>query len=237
MKVNSIIAGLGEVGGALKKVLEEHYEVVGIDVNTKREDYPDSCENLNVCIPYSGDFIGICNKYISLFSPQLTIVHSSVPIGTTKQLKGNVVHSPVRGRHPNIYEDLKRYVKFVGYNDDLSFAYATQYLNIFKTVFTKGTDTTEFLKIVSLAKYMAYLGIADEINEMAKIVDVDYEDVKLWDKTQNDQIQHSYDDMQLPILNPPKGRPGGHCVMPVTELLIHDKRFNPKIISQIFSKY
>lgn len=234
--VNSIVIGQGEVGKALKAVLSKEYDVYGIDIDTVR--FPASCQFLNICIPYSKEFVKIVNDYVERFKPSLTIIHSSVPIGTTKKIKGFTVHSPVRGRHPNIAQDLRRYIKFVGYNDKKSLLMAIDYLGkCFSLKVIPSSDETEFLKIASLTKYLVYLWIADEINNACRNGDFNYENVKLWDRSQNDKIGHSYKDMKWPILNPPLGKIGGHCVLPISEYGVKDERFDSKIIGKILKKY
>lgn len=235
-EVHSIIVGMGEVGQALKNVLEDKYEVFGVDVNTK--DLPESCKALNICIPYSKDFINIVNNYVDKFKPVLTVNHSSVPVGTTKLISGNVVHSPIRGKHPQLTRGIKKYVKYIGYNDQESNDYASNY---FRPVFTyslvPNSDTTEFMKLASLAFYGVMLGLTDELSNMAKKIDVDYGAFKDWILTQNSQVDNFYPCMQWPILNPPKGRIGGHCVMPINRMIINDKRFSAPIILSFLSKY
>lgn len=237
-EINSIVVGLGEVGGALIEVLSEKYHCFGIDENTAVEEYPKDCKILNICIPWGNHFVEIVNEYIERLRPDLTINHSSVPIGTTKKLNGNVIHSPVRGKHPNIKDGLKKYVKFVGYNNDDGLVMGSAYLDkVFKTDFVYNTDCTEFLKIQSLAKYLVYLGLADEINEMAETVGCKFSHVQEWDRTQNKAINDFYDDMKWPVLSAPKGKIGGHCVMQVTKLGVIDEGLNAPIISKVYKKY
>jgi UDP-N-acetyl-D-mannosaminuronate dehydrogenase len=244
--VHSVVVGLGEVGGALYNILKDHYRVVGIDLDRGvghacADDgtiYAGQCEYLNICIPYSEKFVDVVNDYIKQFKPLLTINHSSVPVGTTKKLIGTVVHSPVRGRHPKIDEGLKLYKKFVGYNDATGYVEGIRYFDgVFDTEFVANSDTTEFLKIISLAKYLVYLAMADEVNECCKAFGVDYELVKKWDRSQNEFINKFYPDLKLPILDPPGGVCGGHCVMPVTEMMIDDKRFSAPLVVEARSRY
>jgi len=234
-KVNSIVIGLGEVGSSLKAVISEHYETAGVDFNSA---HPGSCEYLNICIPYDNDFVNTVNAYVEEFKPALTIVHSTVPVGTTKKIKGQAVHSPVRGKHPNIQDGLRCYVKFIGYNTQDAKILAENYAGkVFDCCYIENTDFTEFMKIQSLAKYCAYLGIADEIAGLCNAIGMDYDLTKLWDKTQNEQVHKFYQDMELPLLDPPNNKIGGHCVLPVTKILVEDDRFNTEIISKIYKKY
>jgi len=201
----------------------------------------DECDYLNICIPYSDEFVDIVNNYVDKFKPELTVIHSTVPIGTTKKIKGLVVNSPVRGKHPQITECLKKYIKYVGYNDDQSYLLAKGYLEkAFTASFIKNSDTTEFMKLASLAFYLAYLGVADEVNDLAEKLDVPYSEIKGWIMTQNAEIDNYYDNMRWPILEPPKGKCGGHCVMPVSKMFLEVSKnvgVDTKIISEAYTRY
>jgi UDP-N-acetyl-D-mannosaminuronate dehydrogenase len=237
-EINSVVVGMGEVGSALFEYILRFFDAFPIDIKTPIEIYPDKCRYLNICIPFSDRFVEDVNEYIERLQPELTINHSSVPVGTTKKLNGLVVHSPIRGKHPNMIGGIEHYIKFIGYNNESGKKMSEEYLGkIFNTFFVENTDHTEFLKIISLSKYLAYLAVADEINEICKSFGVDYKLVKEWDYTQNIEIQRFYHEMKIPVLNPPEGKIGGHCVMPITEMLVNDPRFSSKIISQIYSQY
>jgi UDP-N-acetyl-D-mannosaminuronate dehydrogenase len=60
---------------------------------------------LQICIPVpnKNKFINIAKSYIQEYQPTLTIINSTVPIGTTaelhKQVGGLIAHSPCRGVH------------------------------------------------------------------------------------------------------------------------------------------
>lgn len=232
--INSIVIGMGEVGTALFEIISKNYSCEGLD---KGDWVEDTCKYLNICIPYSKSFVEVVNDYITRYSPKLTIIHSSVPVGTTKLVNGMVVHSPVRGKHPDIKNGLLDYVKFVGYNDGESADLAKEYLSrFFKVEMVDNSDVTELMKIASLAKYGVYLEMAREIDGYFNQIGSSYEYMKRWDETQNEYIGKYYPSMQMPIIEPPKGELGGHCVLPVTEMLLEDKRFNASLPFVAYSK-
>ena len=73
----------------------------------------------HICYPFEiEDFVGECARYIELFKPALTIINSTVGIGTTRSVAERtgtpVVHSPVRGKHVRMLDELHVYTKFVG---------------------------------------------------------------------------------------------------------------------------
>ena len=119
MKKNGkvVVAGLGEVGKPLYDLVSTHYDVIGVDIApTERIEKADI---LHVCYPFQiKDFIGETARYIDLFRPALTIVNSTVAVGTTRAIAERtgaaVVNSPVRGKHARMLEELRMYAKFVG---------------------------------------------------------------------------------------------------------------------------
>ena len=55
---------------------------------------------------------------MELFEPALTVINSTVGVGTTREIADRsglaVVNSPIRGKHARMLEDLSKYKKFVG---------------------------------------------------------------------------------------------------------------------------
>ena len=103
------IIGYGHIGKAIAKF----YENPKIK-DTNRDDNLKGVDVLNICIPYSTDFVKIVKKEIAKIEPKLTIIHSTVEPGTTKKIGGKIVHSPIRGVHPYLYESIKKFVKCIG---------------------------------------------------------------------------------------------------------------------------
>jgi hypothetical protein len=105
MKTN-IVIGLGEIG----KAIQEIFECEGIDKDTEYE--VKHYDVLHICIPYSDKFCDIVEDYKKQFTPDLVIVHSTVPVGTNRKL-GSVA-SPCRGVHPHLTESIRTFVKYFG---------------------------------------------------------------------------------------------------------------------------
>ncbi len=112
--MRNIIIGNGEVGKSLYEVLKDVHETYlrGIeDVELPKT------EVLNICFPYSREFKKQVRKYQKMYEPLVTIIHSTVPIGTCRKL--NATHSPIHGKHPNLSGGIKTFVKFVGGGDPI----------------------------------------------------------------------------------------------------------------------
>src|SRR5437016_6979836 len=98
-----VVIGLGEVGKPLLELLSEHYNALGIDIAPPVGEVG-PVDVLHVCYPFEiKDFIVETVRYINLFKPILTIINSTVGIGTTREVAQRsgaaVAHSPVRGKH------------------------------------------------------------------------------------------------------------------------------------------
>lgn len=244
-KVNNLVVGLGEVGAAVQGMFDG--DVFGIDMDTE---IPEGlkCNCLHVCIPYSNSFHKIVIDYVNQFEPSLVVVHSTVPLGTTMDIgmAGHpggfrAVHSPVRGKHPEIMKGLSGYTKYVGCDDSIAKERWAKFVDdAFPDVcFVDGSRTTEAMKLASLAKYCAYLAVADELKAWSDLNGVDYEKLKDWDLTQNQAIDQFYPNMKLPILDPPDGKIGGHCVLPVTKMFLEEGEYGTTtpLISEAYKTY
>jgi UDP-N-acetyl-D-mannosaminuronate dehydrogenase len=226
--LKSAVIGLGETGRPLFEILQEHYgdDVVGIDLKDDSKYTEGKFDIINICIPYSDIFVDIVKSYQQHLNPSLTIIHSTVPIGTTSKIR-NAVHSPILGRHNRMKEDLKKYVKWIG-GDQLSGAY--EYLDKAKIqCYSVATsEETEALKLMCLAKYGMSIAFAQYCKDIADEYGFDYEDIKLWDEYYNYGVAPW---LKRPILLPPDGRIGGHCIIPNTRIL--NEQHPNKILEEI----
>ena len=113
-----VVVGLGEVGKPLFELISTHHHTIGVDISPPLEGI-EQVEVLHVCYPFQiNDFVGESARYIELFKPKLTIVNSTVAVGTTRLIAERsgsaVVNSPVRGKHKHMLDELCKYTKFVG---------------------------------------------------------------------------------------------------------------------------
>ena len=78
-----IVVGLGEVGIPLLQILRRTYECTGVDVAPVEISHP--CSVLHICYPFRiPDFVGTTVAYIERYKPALTIIDSTLGIGTTR---------------------------------------------------------------------------------------------------------------------------------------------------------
>jgi hypothetical protein len=219
------ILGYGEIGSSIDKLFHPRDKVLVEDKNLNSR-IGEQVEILHVCIPYSKDFIDIVAECTDRIKPELTIIHSTVKVGTTKELFDNginVVHSPVRGMHPNLTESLRVFTKFIG-SDDLELGLKA--LNHFKELditvaMLKSSSATELGKLLDTTYYGVCISFHSYANELCEEVGVPVEDVMgLFNTTYNQgYTKMNVTNVVRPVLYPPKGKIGGHCVVPNAKLL------------------
>lgn len=228
------ILGYGEVGQAVAKFYKNP-----LVKDLKRDDGIARADILNVCIPWSDKFIDIVENEIKNIKPKLTIVHSTVAPGTTKKLSqkfnGMVVHSPVRGVHPNLYKGIKTFVKYIGSDNEKAGRLAEKHLRSLgiKTKLFMPSATTELGKILDTTYYGVVIAWHGEMKKICDMFDVDFEKaVADFNKTYNlGYTKLGMDNVVRPVLLPPKDIIGGHCVIPNAEIL--NKYFNSLAIDLI----
>lgn len=99
-----LVIGNGEIGKALASVLGcDACDVEGVE---GRYDV------LHICFPFSKKFADHVAAYRRRHQAKYVIVHSTVPVGTCREL--GVLHSPVTGVHPHLAESMKIFSKPVG---------------------------------------------------------------------------------------------------------------------------
>jgi UDP-N-acetyl-D-mannosaminuronate dehydrogenase len=167
MKVQQkvVVVGLGEVGKPLFQLASRHHDVIGVDIEPPKQ-HIENVDVLHICFPYEiKDFIGETVRYIDLFKPGVTIVNSTVGIGTTRAIAERsgtpVVNSPVRGKHIRMLEELQHYTKFIGATDDSSARLAAEHFASMglKTKVLAAPEATELAKLTETT----YFGLMSAI--------------------------------------------------------------------------
>lgn len=216
--VNIGILGYGEVGKGIAcfypnpkiKDITRDDGLIGVDI-------------LHVCIPFSEKFIEIVKKEIGEINPKLTIIHSTVAPHTTKAIGGAVVHSPVRGVHPNLHEGIKTFVKYIGADNEDAGKLAKEHfegLGI-KTKAFENSLTTELGKLLDTTYYGVAIAWHGEMKKICEKEGVDFDKVVTdFNNTYNEgYTELGMSNVVRPVLYPPEGEIGGHCVVPNVEIL------------------
>jgi len=219
----SMVVGLGEVGRPLYTLLSKVNPsgTWGYDTGCSEKLYPYfkgetplSVEFLHLCFPWSDEFVKEARKYQQTYRPKITVVHSTVPIGTTSQLR-DAVHSPVMGRHDNMQESLTRITKWIGGPLALEASGLFRSINMRCRVLPT-SEETECLKLLSLAKYGMSIAFAQYQQDICDKRGFSYENIVEWDQEYNRAVRPG---VQRPILWPPGDKIGGHCVIPGAKIL------------------
>ena len=205
-----ILAGMGEIGKAVKEVFGGYHDIYPYDTKGGYDLPKGHYDILLVCFPWQENFIDIVNAYRNLHHIKATIIFSTVPIGTTRQIP-NAVHCPVEGVHPKLAESMRKWHFILGGNNEIvnQFFWDTgKYIAI-----SESPESTEIAKLASTTLYGVNIEFARYINEICKQNNVPYGAINFYNECYN----LLYKDMNMPqysryILTPPEGKKGGHCV-------------------------
>ena len=213
------IVGLGEVGSALKEI----FKADGEDPFKKEYAENKHYDYLHICIPYTDYFIKQVQDYQKKYTPKYTIIHSTVPIGTS--LECNAHHSPVRGVHPNLVDGILTFKKFMGGPDCFEIAKEFGHYRI-TCMCTREARNTEALKLIDTTQYGNLIMMQKEIYNWCLKYKLDYNLIyTLGNETYNEGYTKLFrPDVVRPFLKHMEGKIGGHCVENNAILL---NRFTP----------
>lgn len=228
-----LLIGKGEVGSAIfeaeKNVGNDLY-VIDPSKNVGARDTPECFDVTHICIPYSDTFIKTVSEYVNKYTTKLVIIHSTVAIGTTQKIrkltKVPVVHSPIRGVHPDLHKGLMTFVKYVG-GTLADTKKAKRYLESLGIIvhYSGKAKATELAKILSTSYYGYNILFAKQVSYMCKKFKVDYNEVyKHFNETYNmGYALLDKPNVIRPVLTAPEEIVGGHCITQNFELLPRSK--------------
>ena len=240
-----IVAGLGEIGLPILKLISKKETAVGYDLNTKLMNSRKfkKFENmetrfLHIAIPVNKNFNSNVIELNNKFQPRCIILHSTISPGTTQQIQNKLkiplIFSATRGVHKRMLKDLQKYTKFfaISKNAPKKQWAITEYRKTMKKcgIRTKQMSKPETLELAKILCDTSYLGwlinYAQLTNTIAIKHNVNYDE--MW--TFSDEIHEE-------LGNRPKMFPGfigGHCVIPNLDL-IHNQTLD--LIKKINTKY
>ena len=215
--MKQIVLGIGEVGSPLRAILQadgydpcvQPWTILPID----RYDV------LHVAIPYSHRFLTSVREAQTIWGPRLTIIHSTVPIGTTAQLD-HAVHSPTQGQHETMRRDLLRIPKVIGGPWAEKARGILEHAGFVIHRCYPQAEQTEALKLLCLAKYGTYIAFSHYAKEIGAKVGLTSADIMGWDKLYNAYVTPS--SVRRPLIAPQHERITGHCVIDGVKLLQRD---------------
>ena len=240
-----VVAGIGEIGKSILKLLAKDNVVVGFDLNPdlmdkrKFERYQKlKTSFLHITIPVTGKFINNVLNLYKKFQPECIVIHSTIKPGTTEKLQEKlsipVIYSATRGIHKRMAYDLKRYTKFfvISANAPRGKWASSKYVQSMKRcgIKTKKMSKPETLELAKIICDTSYLGWLVNYAQLSNIIAIEHE-------VDYDEMWSFSDEIQEFLGNRPKMYPsfiGGHCVIPNLNL-INNETLN--IINKMNNSY
>ena len=223
--MKTLILGAGEIGTSLETVLSKEYETQILDKGQTLDFKP---EIMHVAFPYSKEFIKQLSDYQLQYNPNFTVIHSTVPVGTSR--KCHAIHSPVVGIHPDLSKSLTTFTKFIGGEK------ASEVANYFRRAGIKvhledKQEATELLKIQSTTFYAMMIEFCKDMKDQCDKNGVSYNSFLLWNQNYNEgYAKLGYPEYKKPLLQPIMKKQGGHCTLPNLKLI--DTKFT-KFLEEI----
>ena len=208
--------GAGEVGTAVHAVLSRAHPTTLRDVDPVEAE----ADVLDVCIPWSSEFVESVAAYAIEHRARMVVVHSTVPVGTCD--RQGWVHSPIRGRHPHLEEGVATFVKHFGGLGAEEAALDWKACEVTTAVHPRAAET-EAGKLWELAQFGLQVRVQKAIRAWCTERGLDPDVVY-------GSFAHTYNSgyealgathFVRPVLKHVPGDIGGHCVVPMSHLLDH----------------
>jgi len=245
--MKDVVAGLGEIGLPILKIISKCTMAIGFDINDKlvnkkklRNSQNIPTRFLHICIQYNSKFERNMFDLIDKFNPKGVIIHSTISPNTIKNLQKKlnipIIYSATRGIHQRMLQDLKKYTKFYALESNApnkKWA-SSEFVKLMKKsgVKTKKMSnplTLELAKIVVDTSYYGWLINYSQLSNMIAIKHgVNYDE--MW--SFSDEIHEN-------LGNRPKMYPGfigGHCVIPNLELIKEESLYEIDKINNMYAK-
>jgi UDP-N-acetyl-D-mannosaminuronate dehydrogenase len=235
-----LVVGLGEIGGTVFDILKEsgNFQLYGVDLDKAKMKEAGATEPpkgisvdvIDICIPVptKKKFLEISQDYIEKYCPKLTIINSTVPIGTTVELYklcgGLIAHSPCRGVHKNreyMKKEFKRWTKYVGGATSEAGKAAQEHFELagLKTKQLANCTDTEFAKLFETTYRTWMIVFFQKMNRLTRKYSAANPDLKIdFDETVDfieDTHRQRHD---RPVMFPDVI--GGHCLLPNSKLML-----------------
>ena len=213
--MRSIIIGDGEIGKALFSIFRHHYETLIVDhVETSSP----GMEIMHIAFPYSEEFISEVKRYQELYKPKYTVIHSTVPRGTSD--KCGAIHSPIRGIHPNLESGIRTFPKFLGGKQASEVADYFRKAGL-KVILYDKAETTEALKLFDTEYYRHCIEFAQRVKRYCDERGLNFSEVyTIPNQTYNEgYTKLGMSEVVRPVLQPIMKEIGGHCLIPNSKLI------------------
>jgi len=236
-----VIGHMGEVGSALKKMIEgADYWCAGFDLSCSEKIANDTeVKFMHITIPYINQkqFTSAVLGYAKEIKPEIMIIHSTVIPGTTRHIRKQMekwagrpqlAYSPCRGQHTKLMEDFKRYDKWVASEQKCreSVEFHLKHLGMRAIGFSdRQWEHLEVSKLIDTSQYGILITYAQVANRLASKYNVPYSMVRDFMSQTNELYNNR------PDITP--GYVGGKCVRQNIDLL---KRIMPHELWRVFEQ-
>ena len=215
--LSTLILGYGQIGKALEKVLVDYSP----DHLDKNETTTRTYDIIHICFPYSETFIDDVKNYQTLYKPKYTVIHSTVPIGTSRKV--NAVHSPVIGIHPHLATSIKTFKKFLGGSQASGVAdyFRRAGCNVY---LFDDQETTELAKLSKTTFYAMTIEYVKMLKRICDEKNLSFTEVYTTFVTEYNRGYEAlgYPEIKIPNLVPIMREQGGHCTIPNCDLWTND---------------
>lgn len=239
------LLGCGEIGSAIARICKE----AGFEVLIRELKFDEISDNkidyFHVNIPDKNNkqFINTIVKNVKELKPKLTVINSSTTPGTVRKIydltKVPIIHSPVIGLHPHLYDFIKyHFPKIIGPIDGQSLKLAKKHFKALglRIEVYDSPENSETAKLLDLVYYAWNIIFAKWLaEELCPNLNLNFNQVYTkHNQIYNDGYGKFLPNVIRPVLIPFKGPIGGHCTIPDSKLLhkCYKNRFTKFILDE-----
>lgn len=210
--MDDLVIGMGEIGRAIQSIFM--CEGIGRNDKPSKGDYG----VLHICFPYSDEFETQVSSYQAFYNPKFTVIHSTVPVGTNRNLKA--ISSPCRGIHPHLEEGIRTFPKILAGKDASQVAHHFRRAGL-KVIIYDQPEAGEAAKLFDTEYYRHCIEFAKEVKSYCIEHGLNFSEVyTIPNITYNEgYTKLGYPEYVRPVLQPIMTEIGGHCVLPNAKLL------------------
>lgn len=227
--MKTLIIGYGEVGKSLEEVLIHYRPTIMNEEGIVRGNVDDkNIEVMNICFPYSKLFEQQVKSYQDVYEPKFTVLHSTVPVGTSRKL--NAIHSFVIGIHPHLARSMKTFTKFLGGEQASEVADYFRKAGMKVYLFDK-QETSELAKISQTTFYATMIEYVKMLKKECNKEELSFSEVyTIPSEDYNKGYEKlGYPEYKMPLLIPMMKKQGGHCTLQNCELWENENDFTELI--------
>ena len=228
--MRTIIAGYGQIGRALYEVLScydpkvidpalrpKRRRLLGEPEGPRVADADELCDVLHVAFPYTKTFVEEVKKYQKAHKPKVTVIHSTVPEGTSRSL--GAVFSPVVGLHPFLVEGIRTFTKYLaGENASLVADYFRR--AGLRVYLMENSDALEYSKLRQTKFYALQVEFVKHTARQCKQRGYSFSEAYTLPSADYNRgyAELGRPEYHLPLLVPIMTKQGGHCTIPNLDL-------------------